>query len=150
EDRASRGKAGASGNSVVATSPNAIQTEAQTLPNSLVFVGMTPCRIADTRDSTFPAGFGPPSLSGGVVRTFPIQSPSSRCPVPPIAQAYSFNITIVPPGLVDFVSVAPTPISMIPPKSSTLNGYVNTVIANAAIVPAGTSGSVDVYASHNT
>jgi hypothetical protein len=31
-----------------------------------------------------------------------------------------------------------------------LNGYVNTVIANAAIVPAGTSGAIDVYASQNT
>jgi hypothetical protein len=124
--------------------------------NSLVFVGMTPCRIVDTRDGTFPAGFGPPSLSGSVVRTFAIQSPSSRCPVPSIAQAYSFNITIVPPAFVDFVSVSPTPISVLPPKFSTLNGYVCAfssspcVISNEAIVPAGTSGSVDVYASQNT
>src|SRR5262249_20350633 len=36
------------------------------------------------------------------------------------------------------------------PNASTLNGYVQTVIANAAIVPAGINGSVDVYASQNT
>jgi hypothetical protein len=56
---------------------------------------------------------------------------------------------------VDFVTVGPTPVST-PPTFSTLNGYVCAfssspcVISNAAIVPAGTSGSVDVYASQNT
>src|SRR5262249_33474214 len=87
-------------------------------------------------------------------RTFPIQS-SPNCSIPAIAQAYSFNITIVPPGFVDFVTVGPTPVAT-PPTFSTLNGYVcafsasQCVISNAAIVPAGTSGSVDVYASQNT
>src|SRR5204863_1200314 len=89
----------------------------------------------------------PPSLIGGASRTFPIQS-SAACAIPSIAQAYSFNITIVPPGFLDFITVWPT--GQARPNASTLNGYVNTVIANAAIVPAGTSGSVDVYASQNT
>src|SRR5262245_64228090 len=70
---------------------------AATPVGSLVFVAMTPCRIADTRDGTYPAGFGPPSLIGNAARTFAIQSPSSRCPVPSIAQADSFNVTVVPP-----------------------------------------------------
>src|SRR5205823_4787711 len=80
---------------------------------------------------------------------------STNCSIPSIAQTYSFNITIVPPGFVDFVTVGPTPVST-PPTFSTLNGYVCAfssspcVISNAAIVPAGTSGSVDVYASQNT
>src|SRR5215510_1635213 len=124
-------------------------------PNSLVFVGMTPCRVADTRNgSGFTGAFGPPSLVGGAKRTFPIQS-SPNCSIPAIAQAYSFNITIVPPAFVDFVTVGPTPVST-PPTFSTLNGYVCAfssspcVISNAAIVPAGTNGSVDVYASQNT
>jgi endosialidase-like protein len=123
--------------------------------NSVVFVGMTPCRVADTRNgSGFTGSFGPPSLVGGAKRTFPIQS-SPNCSIPSIAQAYSFNITIVPPGFVDFVTVGPTPVAT-PPTFSTLNGYVCAfssspcVISNAAIVPAGTSGSVDVYASQST
>jgi hypothetical protein len=131
------------------------QVNATTPANSLVFVGMTPCRVADTRTgSGFTGSFGPPSLVGGAKRTFPIQS-SPNCSIPAIAQAYSFNITIVPPGFVDFVTVGPTPVS-VPPTFSTLNGYVCAfssspcVISNAAIVPAGTSGSVDVYASQNT
>jgi hypothetical protein len=120
-----------------------------TIPaNSLVFVGMTPCRVVDTRAGQgFPGAFGPPNLLGGASRTFPIQA-SMTCSIPAIAQAYSFNITIVPPGFVDFITVWPT--GQPRPNVSTLNGYVNTVIANAAVVPAGTGGSVDVFASQNT
>jgi hypothetical protein len=116
--------------------------------NSLVFVAMTPCRVVDTRTgSGFTGAFGSPSLIGGARRTFPIQA-SATCSIPPIAQVYSFNITIVPQGFLDFITVWPT--GQPQPNASTLNGYVNTVIANAAIVPAGTSGSVNVYASQST
>src|SRR5262252_10117438 len=92
--------------------PNALSSDATALAatpvGSLVFVGMTPCRIADTRDATYPAGFGPPILSGNASRTFAIQSLSSRCPVPAVAQAYSFNITVVPPGITFPGSVNPS------------------------------------------
>src|SRR6516164_1394816 len=47
-----------------ARSSDATVTEAATPAGSLVFVAMTPCRIADTRDAGYPAGFGPPSLVG--------------------------------------------------------------------------------------
>jgi hypothetical protein len=115
---------------------------------SLVFVAMTPCRIVDTRvGSGFPSAFGPPSLVGGFSRTFPLQS-SSSCPVPSIAQAYSFNVSVVPTGFLDFITIWPT--GQTRPITATLTGYVATVISNAAIVPAGTGGSVDVYASQNT
>jgi hypothetical protein len=125
-----------------------ITPDAQTPANSLVFVGMTPCRVVDTRTgSGFTGAFGPPSLVGGVSRTFPVQS-STACTIPSIALAYSFNITVVPPGFLDFITVWPA--GQPRPNASTLNAYVGTVIANAAIVPAGTSGSVDVYASQNT
>jgi hypothetical protein len=118
---------------------------ATTPAGSLVFVGMTPCRVADTRSgSGFTGAFGPPSLVGGASRTFPIRS-SPNCPVPAVAEAYSFNITLVTFSFVDFITVWPT--GQPRPNASTLNGYVNTVIANAAIVPAGTGGSIDVYAS---
>src|SRR2546426_49076 len=56
-----------------------IGTDAATPVNSLVFVGMTPCRVVDTRTgSGFTGAFGPPSLVGGASRTFPMQS-SSTC-----------------------------------------------------------------------
>jgi endosialidase-like protein len=120
-----------------------------TLPaGALVFVAITPCRVVDTRPgSGFTGAFGPPSLAGGTTRTVPIQS-SSTCSIPATAQAYSFNVTVVPFGFLDYITVWPT--GQPRPNASTLNGYVQTVIANAAIVPAGTSGSVDVFASQDT
>ena len=124
---------------------------AATPAGSLVFVAMTPCRVVDTRPMMgFTGAFGPPGLIGGGTRTFPVQSstPPFGCSIPSIAQAYSFNVTIVPPGFVNWVTVWPT--GQAQPNASTLNGYGGTVIANAAIVPAGTSGSVDVFASNNT
>src|SRR5829696_6926984 len=39
-----------------------------TVPSS--FVGITPCRIADTRGNGFGGAFGPPSLTAGVPRDF--------------------------------------------------------------------------------
>src|SRR5262245_22197948 len=60
------------------------QVEATTPLNALVFVGMTPCRVVDTRNgSGFTTGFGPPSLVGGASRTFPIQF-SPTCSIPSI------------------------------------------------------------------
>src|SRR5499427_10058497 len=143
--------------------PNALSSDATSLAatpaGSLVFVGMTPCRIADTRDGSFPIGFGPPSLTGNTTRIFDIQSPTSRCPVPSIAQAYSFNITVVPPGTTFPGTVNPSgalghltiwPTGLSQPVVSTLNSFLGTVVSNAAIVPAGTSGSVDVFVTNST
>ncbi len=115
----------------------------------LAFVALTPCRVVDTRiGSGFTGAFGPPSLAaGGLGRTFPLQS-SSTCSIPSTALAYSLNITVVPPGLLGFITVSPTGQSR--PPVSTLNDLTGTIVANAAIVPAGTSGSIDVYASSVT
>jgi hypothetical protein len=144
--------------------PNALSSDATTSlaatpAGSLVFVAMTPCRIADTRDAGYPAGFGPPSLVGNASRTFAIQSLSSPCPVPSIAQAYSFNVTAVPPGTTFPGNVNPSgalghltiwPTGVPQPVVSTLNSFLGTVVANAAIVPAGTGGSVNVFVSQST
>jgi hypothetical protein len=80
-------------------------------------------------------------------RTFPLQS-STTCSIPATAQAYSLNFAVVPPGPLLYISVWPTG----QPKSlvSTLNDLTGTIVAAAAIVPAGTSGSIDVYATNNT
>ncbi|MFI5338146.1 MAG: hypothetical protein ACHQ5A_15265, partial [Opitutales bacterium] len=122
--------------------------QAQSPANSLVFVGMTPCRVVDTRSgSGFTGAFGPPSLAGQASRTFPIQS-STACSIPAIAQAYSFNVTVVPPGFLGFITVWPT--GQTRPFASTLNSLQGFIVANAAIVPAGTAGSVDVFANNPT
>ena len=117
--------------------------------NALVFVGMTPCRVVDTRSTQgFTGAFGPPSLAGGQSRSFPIQS-SPNCAIPSVAQAYSFNVTVVPPGPLGFITVYPTGQSV--PLAATLNSLQGFIVGNAAIAPAGTgNGAVSVYASDNT
>lgn len=134
-----------------ASSPQAeaesLTPQAQAPAGSLVFVAMTPCRVVDTRNgSGFTGAFGPPSLVNGI-RTFPVRT-STTCTIPAIAQAYSFNVTAVPPGLLGYITIFPT--GQPQPLASTLNDILGTVVANAAIVPAGTNGSVDVYANNAT
>jgi hypothetical protein len=90
--------------------------------------------------------FGPPQLAAQSARSFPI--PSSSCGIPSTAQAYSFNMTVVPPGALDYLTTWPAGQPM--PLVSTLNDTSAAVLANAAIVPAGASGAVDVFAYNAT
>jgi len=118
-------------------------TQLPTTP--LLFVGMTPCRVVDTRTGFgFSGAFGPPSLAGGASRTFPIQS-STTCSLPSTAMAFSMNVTVIPQGVLNFLPVYLTGPPL--PNASTLNAAQGQIVANAAIVPAGTNGSVDVFAS---
>ena len=116
----------------------------ETYPNGLAFYPITPCRVADTRWA--PGPLGGPSLAGGQSRTFPILSGS--CGIPAWAQAYSLNLTAVPGGPLGYLTAWPT--GQTRPTVATLNALTGTVTANAAIVPAGTSGSIDVFASDST
>ncbi len=115
-----------------------------TAPQALAFYPTTPCRAVDTRTvggSGLSGAFGPPELAAGSTRSFPL--PSSSCAIPPVAQAYSLNMTVVPPGPMSYLTTWPTgqPI----PGVSTLNDLSGATLANAAIVPAGTNGAVDVF-----
>ncbi len=120
--------------------------EASTASDGLAFFPLTPCRIADTRG---PEGvFGGPFLQSGQAREFPILQATS-CAIPSAAQAYSLNFTVVPRtgGPLGYLTVWPA--GQTQPLVSTLNAMTRTVVANAAIVPAGTNGNIDVYASGN-
>ena len=105
-------------------------------PAALSFYPLTPCRVADTRNST--SSLGGPFVTGGSARSFPILS--SGCNVPSTAQAYSLNLTVVPHVPLGYLSTWPTGESQ--PLVSTLNTSTTAVTANAAIVPAGTAGAV--------
>ena len=111
----------------------------------LEFFPVTPCRLADTRVSSFRSGFGPPSMMAGQTRTFAIPSNSACRNTLPTAAAYSLNVTVVTKGYLGILSIWPAGQSM--PNVSTLNSYSNssTAVANAAIVPAGTNGAINVY-----
>ncbi len=106
---------------------------------SYAFYPAAPCRFADTRN---PAGqFGGPTPGGGQGRPFPV--PQSSCNVPASATAYSLNVTVAPDGALGYLTLWPT--GQDQPLVSTLNSMAGTVVANAAIVPAGTNGSISAY-----
>ena len=116
--------------------------------STLAFYPLPPCRVADTRNSTYPQGLGPPSLTGGQERQFPILK-RTTCNIPASGvAAYSLNFTVVPSGSLGYLTVWPT--GQTRPTVSTLNDVLGRVIANAAIVVAGTSGEVSAYPTSNT
>jgi hypothetical protein len=110
----------------------------------LSFYATTPCRVADTRNTAGP--FGGPMLAGGTARSFAV--PNSACSVPTTAQAYALNATVVPPGTLDYLTLWGTGQGQ--PFVSTLNSFDGSVVSNAAIVPAGTSGAISAFGSRNT
>src|SRR5271165_1737062 len=113
--------------------------------STLAFYPLPPCRVADTRN---PKGdLGGPYLSGGVGRDFPVLE-SSCIPQNTNPAAYSFNITAVPHAPLGYLTVWPAGQNR--PWVSTLNAPTGTVVANAAIVPAGNGGDIDVFATNDT
>jgi hypothetical protein len=111
---------------------------------ALQFYPVTPCRIADTRSAD--GRFGGPEMGAATARSFPV--PSSACGIPATAAAYSLNITVVPDGPLSYLTTWPTGSAQ--PWVSTLNSFDGTVVANAAIVPAGAGGAISVYVTNNT
>ncbi len=108
------------------------------------FYPLPPCRIADTRNGDGP--FGGPILEASSVRSFTI--PDSGCGVPNTATAYSVNVTVVPEGRLSFLTVWPAGAPQ--PVVSTLNSWDGSVVANAAIVPAGQNGGISVFVTDRT
>ena len=109
--------------------------------SALAFYPVTPCRVADTRNATGP--LGGPTISGGSSRSFPVQS--SSCDIPSTAKAYSLNVTAVPHTTLGYLTAWAT--GQTQPYVSTLNSSTGAVTANAAVVPAGTSGAVSIFVS---
>lgn len=113
----------------------------------LEFIAVTPCRVLDTRNAN--GAFGGPALSAGQIRTIPI--PGSSCGIPNSAQAYSLNFTVVASGVVGYLSAWPTANRPVPDVSLlNVTSPAGGIIANAAVVPAGTSASIDIFATHPT
>jgi hypothetical protein len=57
-------------------------------------------------------------------------------------------VTVVPDGRLSFLTAWPTGARR--PLVSTLNSFDGAVVANAAIVPAGTSGEISIYVTDRT
>jgi hypothetical protein len=109
-------------------------------PSALAFFPLPPCRIIDTRDGQHGG-----TLQAGVERDFPIPG---NCGVPSSASAYSFNVTVLPTqGTLAYLSVWPAGEPQ--PVVSTLNDGTGTIVANAAIVPAGSEQKTAFYPYDN-
>lgn len=133
-----------------------------TSTDSLVFVAISPCRLVDTRGAgggfVGSSPFSGPYIQAQTYVSFPIQSateantsaPTPCGTIPNIAQAYSLNLTVVPHPFgnsVNFVTIWPNSPGVSQPSVSTINDQQGAILANAAIVPAGTtSGGINVYA----
>jgi hypothetical protein len=115
-----------------------------TLPSSpLPLTAVTPCRIVDTRNA--PGAFGGPALVANATRAFNL--PAGPCAgIPADAAAYSLNFTIIGgAGTFQNAFLTAWGTGDSQPVVSTLNFNANQLEANAAVVPAGTSGSINVF-----
>jgi hypothetical protein len=108
---------------------------------SLTFVGITPCRILDTRGLGFTLQAGPPSLVAGSDRTFQITGTvpglPAQCGVPSTAVAISVNFTVT--GFAGQGDLRVFPAGGTLPLVSIIN-YQLENIANATTVPLGPGG----------
>jgi hypothetical protein len=108
---------------------------------SLTFVGVTPCRILDTRGLGFTLQAGPPSLVAGADRTFQITGTvpglPAQCNIPSTAVAVSINFTVT--GFTGQGDLRVFPAGGTLPVASIIN-YQLENIANATTVPLGPSG----------
>jgi hypothetical protein len=118
--------------------------------DGLAFHPLTPCRVIDTRIAyrppVFNGGFGPPSMLPRETRSFRFPS-TPYCQVP-AAAAYSVTITAVPHGPLAYLTAWPSGTPQ--PNVSSINSFAGRVLANSAILPANTDGSVDVFTYNNT
>ena len=85
-------------------------------------------------------------MSGGSTRNLAI--PSSNCGIPSTAQAYSLNMTVVPHRSLFYLTTWPT--GQPQPVVSSLNSLDGSIVANAAIVPAGAGGAISVLVTDDT
>ena len=109
----------------------------------VAFVAMQPCRVLDTRGANGP--YGGPRLVANAARTFDIDS-GPCMGIPAGVDAYSMNFgAILPDGANSFITIWPTGSAQ--PLVSSINPIQGGVVANAAVVPAGTNGQISVLAN---
>lgn len=106
------------------------------LTSPLPFIGVSPCRIVDTR---LPAGpHGGPSLPASQPQNFVLHAgPCSGIPF--FVGAYSLNITATNTQGPGFIAIFPQDGPT--PSVSTLNYLAGQTVSNAAVVPAGSQAS---------
>jgi hypothetical protein len=115
-----------------------------TLTSPLQLVGVTPCRVADTRPGGgFSGAWGPPALVAGVARDFPI---AGRCGIPVDAKAVSANLGVVRTLGPGHLSVYPQG-GTLPVVSSLNYEGVGRTVSNAAVITLGATGAITVVSN---
>src|SRR5206468_3709001 len=108
------------------------------------FIGLTPCRIVDTRGNGAPIQGG--AFGVNQIRTWAL---SGKCGIPSGADAVSLNLTVTGTGANPFGFATLWPTGATQPTASNINwSAAGQTIANAVIVPLGTSGSVNVISGN--
>jgi len=121
----------------------------------LVFVPITPCRLADTRASQPYPALGKTPLAPLTPRTLPIAGScgvESQGLIFPGPEAYSLNVTAVPPAgnTGGYVLVYPNPITPIPLVASFTWNPGASYQSNAVVSAASPDGSVNIVANATT
>lgn len=119
-------------------------------PQRLRFVPLAPCRLMETRPEYNFEGrtgsFGPPFLNAGETRTLSLPN-SNVCSIPASAKAAFVNVTAVPRGPLDFVTVYPA--GELKPDTWTVRSLDSQIVANSTIVKL-QAGAVSVHATQAT
>ena len=100
------------------------------------FVGLTPKRLIDTRES----GQGP-CVDG----TRDLNVTGGLTTVPDGANAVALNITVVSPSAPGYLTAFPA--GTLRPTASTLNYVAGQVVPNGTVVKVGTNGAISLFAS---
>src|SRR5256712_3707645 len=114
------------------------------------FIPGAPCRAVDTRD------INPGALGGGIMadnstRSFALRTATNCDAIPTSVKAYSVNIAVfgsAPGPTDDFLMEYPAGSPQ--PNVANLNFVGGQTLSNAAIVPAGTNASIDIYVYRST
>jgi hypothetical protein len=125
--------------------------------DALIFVAMTPCRLADTRSTSVPQypALGLSPLTGIADPKTLTLALAGGCgqKVASFAEAYSLNITVVPvsPTIGGYLLAYPGPLTPVPSSTATMTWNPSASYqTNAVITAASAGGSFNVVASQNT
>lgn len=116
------------------------------LSHAAIFIAVTPCRVVDTRNPDGPYG-GPKAAQGGT-RTFDIDS--GPCTgIPEGAAAYSLNFGVTETAAGGYLTAWDSGTTQ--PVVATMTWFGGSqTLSSAAVVPASSSGAIDVYTAAGT
>jgi subtilisin family serine protease len=103
---------------------------------------VSPCRLLDTRNANGP--LGGPSLAAGAIRNVSVVG---VCGVPSGAAALATNITAIAPFSSGWLTLYGGPLSSSRPLASTLNYATGKTLANNALIPVGSDGTINIFNS---